>query len=396
MKCEVAIVGGGPAGCFLGKLLAQEGLEVAIVEEHGEIGNPACCTGIVGASGMKKLGIRPGRWVLERLKRAVIFPPSGEQVEIGRGKLEAFVVDRAEFDRSMGTEAAEAGVNFLLKTRCVGVKLGKEQTLLLEGASGGELKTRLVVGADGPASIVARAAGLNKPGGGVRCAQVECHADVPHGAAEVYLGQKFAPGFFGWAVRAGEVSRIGLGATEGNPVMLLRSFLREHPIISCKFSESRILSSCAAPIPAPFSSKVCSDGVLLVGDAAGQVKPLTGGGVYTGLSCARIAAPVVAEALRKEPSKKALQPYERGIKKKFGMEIELGLRARRAFCRLSDDDLNALVELLGDEDVRKIVSENFDFDDHGKLLRALLVKAPGILRKVGAKRLLRVARLFLG
>jgi flavin-dependent dehydrogenase len=295
----------------------------------------------------------------------------------------------------LGAEAANAGATLLLKTKCVGAKFGQEQTLLLEGANGGSLKARIAVGADGPTSVVAKEAGLSRPGGGIRCAQVECHAEVHSGTAEIYLGRKFAPGFFGWAVRAGETCRIGLGATEGNPVMLLRSFLRGHPVISCKFSESRILSSCAAPIPTPFSSKVYSDGVLLVGDAAGQVKPLTGGGVYMGLSCARIAAPVVAEALRKEPSKKALQPYEREIKKKFGMEIELGLRARRAFCQMPDEDLDALVGLLRDEDVKEIVNENFDFDNHGKLLRALLVKAPKILRKVGAKRLLRGARLFL-
>jgi len=395
MKLDVAIVGGGPAGCFLGKLLVQEGLEVAIIEEHGEIGNPAHCAGIVGAGGLNELGIRPGKWVLEKLKRAVIFPPSGEPVEIGRGKLEAFVIDRAEFDRSLETEAANAGATFILKTKCVGVKFGREQTLLLEGASGGELKAKLVVGADGPVSIVAREAGLSKPGGETRCAQVECHADVRSGTAEVYLSRKFAPGFFGWAVRAGETCRIGLGATEGNPTELLRSFLNDRPVISCKFNESRILNSFAAPIPAPFSSKVYSDGALLVGDAAGQVKPLTGGGIYMGLSCAKIAAPVVVKALQKEPSKKSLQTYEKGIKKKFGMEIELGLRARRAFCKMSDEDLDALVGLLRDEDVKEIVNKNFDFDDHGKLLRALLVKAPGILRKVGAKRLLRGARLFL-
>ena len=395
MKWDVAIVGGGPAGCFLGKLLAKEGLEVAIVEEHGEIGNPVCCAGIVGSKGLEELGIRPGRWVQEKLKRAVFFPPSGEPVEIGRGKLEAFVIDRAEFDRTLGTEAAKAGATLLLKTKCVGVKFGQEQTLLLEGANGGSLKTRLVVGADGPTSVVARTAGLSKPGGETRCAQVECHAEVPSGTAEVYLGRKFAPGFFGWAVRAGETCRIGLGATEGNPVAFLESFLRDHPAIFGRVNESK-MSLCAAPIPSPFASKVYSDGVLLVGDAAGHVKPLTGGGIYMGLSCAKIAAPVVVEALQKEPSKKALQAYASGVKKKFGMEIELGLRARRAFCKMSDEDLDALAGLLRDEDVQEIVNKNFDFDDHGKLLRALLVKAPGILRKVGTKRLLRVVRLFLG
>ncbi|MEW6592494.1 MAG: NAD(P)/FAD-dependent oxidoreductase [Candidatus Hadarchaeota archaeon] len=395
MKWDVAIVGGGPAGCFLGRNLAKEGLDVVIIEEHEEIGSNVCCAGIVGASGLQEIGIKPGKWVLGELKRAVFYPPSGEPAKFGRKKTEAFVVDRSLFDMWLGEEAAKAGAAVLLNTRCTGVKLGKDwQGLLLEGADGGWLKARLVVGADGPASVVARAAGLRSLKGVTRCAQVECKADVDASTAEVYLSKKFAPGFFGWAVRAGEKTRIGLGTTEGNPVKLLQSFMKHHPVMSAKISNVKTTGYCAAPIPPPFSTKICADGVILVGDAAGQVKPLTGGGIYLGLSCARIASDVVAKTLD-HPSGKNLAEYESRVKKKFGMEVQMGLRGRRAFQRMSDDDLKAVVELLRDEDVKKLVDDNFSFDDHGKLLGALVKNAPAILRKVGARRLVKFARLFL-
>ncbi|MEW6222551.1 MAG: NAD(P)/FAD-dependent oxidoreductase [Candidatus Hadarchaeota archaeon] len=394
MKWDVAIVGGGPAGCFLGKSLAQEGIEVVIIEEHEEIGSNVCCAGIVGASGLQELGIKPGKWVVGKLRRAVFFPPSGEPAEFGRGRLEAFVVDRHKFDRWLGEEAAKAGAAILQNTRCSGVKFGREHALTLQGDGGGELKARLVVGADGPASVVARDAGLGNLKGATRCAQVECKADVEAGTAEVYLSKKFAPGFFGWAVKAGGKSRIGLGTTEGNPVKLLQSFMQNHPVMSAKIPSTKIAGYCAAPIPPPFSTRTCADGVILVGDAAGQVKPLTGGGIYLGLSCAKIASDVAVKVLG-EPSWKNLAEYESRVRKKFGMEVQMGLRARRAFQRMSDDDLDAVVELLRDEDVKKLVDENFSFDDHGKLLVALMKNAPGILRKVGAMRLVKFARLFL-
>ncbi len=395
MRADVAIVGGGPAGCFAAGLLAKRGLDVVVVEEHGEVGNPVCCAGIVGAEGLEELGIKPGKWVLGELRRAVIYSPSNKPVELTREKVEAFVIDRAEFDRSLAREAAEAGANFLLKTRCVGLKLGRESVLKLKGVEGGELSARLVVGADGPTSIVARSANLLKSDRHIKCAQAEVSVEVQADVAEVYLGNSFAPGFFAWLVQAGDICRVGLGCTDGNPLQMLRSFVEKHPVASKKLARGQILSTCVGLIPEPLSRGLFADRVLLVGDAAGHVKPLTGGGIYVGLSCAKLAAEAAARALDATPDEKALGPYERAVRDRFGREFELGVRARRAFEQMTDEDLDIVLSLLEREDIRELVLKNFDFDHHGKLIRALASKAPRIIKELGLKRILKYARFLM-
>jgi flavin-dependent dehydrogenase len=295
----------------------------------------------------------------------------------------------------MATEAVKAGATILLKTKCVDLKLGRKSILKLRGATTGELTARLVVGADGPTSLVARRAGLWGSGEHLRCAQVEVSGEIPKGVAEIYLGREFFPGFFGWAFKAGNVCRVGLGCIEGEPSKSLKNFLKKHPMISERVDPSKVFQFCTDIIPEPFSRGVCYERTLLVGDAAGQVKPLTRGGLYTGLWCSRIAAEVAFEAVEKSPTKKILQEYERRIKRKFGLEVELATRARRAFEKMSDEDLTQLVKLLEHDDVRELVKQNFEFDHHGKLIRALIPKIPKIMRETGARRLLRYVKTFI-
>lgn len=393
LKTDVAIIGGGPAGCFLGKTLAENGVEVTIIEEHPQVGNPSCCAGVVGAKGLQELGISDGSWVLDKLDKTKIYPPSGEAVEIGRGKSEALVIDRAEFDRWLARGAARAGANFLLKTKCVDLKLGANPTLKVKGEIDGEIEAKLIVGADGPASVVARKIGLPKSERFIRCAQVEVTGKIPKKTAEIYLGHDVSPGFFGWGFNAGGTCRVGLGCTDGNPVGLLRKFL-SGPKISKRIRQSGELQFCSGIIPQAFSRKIQSEGVLLVGDAAGQVKPLTGGGIYPGLACSKMASEAIAEFMEKN-DQKTLQNYPHEVKKKFGLEVELASRARRVFEGMSDEDLDQLVALLGQEDVRGIVERNLEFDRHGKLIQALIPKLPKILKRAGAKRLFKFAKAFL-
>jgi len=208
MRADVAIVGGGPAGCFTGIGLAERGFKVVIVEEHGEIGNPECCTGILGVGGLAELGIKPGKWVLGKLRGAILHTPSNESIELTRKRIEAFVIDRAEFDRSLARRAAEAGVAFLLKHRCVGLTFKGSPLVRLKGEKETQIRARVLVGADGPTSIVARKAGLITSNKYIRCAQVETIAKAKEDIAEVFLGNKFSPGFFGWLVKAGDVCRV--------------------------------------------------------------------------------------------------------------------------------------------------------------------------------------------
>ncbi len=395
MRADVVIVGGGPAGCFVGGSLAKRGFDVVVVEEHGEVGNPACCAGIVGVGGFEELGIKPGSWVLGKLRRAVIYPPSNEPIELTREKVEAFVINRAEFDRVLAREAASAGATLLLKNRCVDVKIGRDSIVKIRGTHTGEINARLVIGADGPSSIVARKAGLLKSERYLKCAQVEVIAEARADAAEVYLGRSFAPGFFGWLVQAGDVCRVGLGTTEGNPLQMLRFFLEKHLVISKKVEKVRTLEICTGLIPEPFSRKPYTNRVLLVGDAAAHVKPLTGGGIYIGLSCAKFAAEVATRGLEAEPDEKTLRIYDQMVKEKFGREFELGVRARRVFEMMSDEDLNTTLGILKKDSVKKLVLENFDFDHHGSLIRALAAELPGLLQELGVKRVMKYVRGLL-
>ena len=395
MRADVVVVGGGPAGCFVSGILAKRGFDVVVVEEHGEVGNPACCAGIVGVNGLKDLGIKPGKWVLGKICRAVIYPPSNESIELTRGKVEAFVIDRAEFDRSLATEAAKAGANFFLKSRCTGVKFGGEPVVNIRGIRGGQIKARLVIGADGPTSIIAREASLVRSGRFLKGAQMEVVTNVSDDAAEVYFGRSFAPGFFGWLVQAGDVARAGICCMEGDPLRMLYKFVRKHPVVSSKVGGGKVLNISIGPIPEPWSRKLYGNRLMLIGDAAGQVKPLTGGGIYFGLSCALMAAEVAVRALEGEPDRKALQAYERAVEGRFGEEFRLGLRARRVFEQMPDEDLDAVFSLLLREDIRELVLKNFGFDQHGKLVRTLLPEMPRIFKELGIKRAIKYTRYLM-
>lgn len=395
MQADVVVVGGGPAGCFVGEAIAKSGLEVVIVEEHGEVGNPVCCAGIVGTGSFRELKIKPGKWVLGKLRRAIFYPPSNGPVEISRGKVEAFVIDRAAFDRELARKAVKAGATLLLRTRCVGLKLGREPVVKLKGARETEVKARLVIGADGPASIVAREAGLLKTARYLKCAQLETFARVRSDTTELYFGSSFAPGLFAWLTPAGNLCRVGLGTSQGNAVDKLLSFVKTCPTASTKIQPNKILNFYTGLIPEPLTRKVYTDRVMLVGDAAGHVKPLTGGGIYVGLSCAQLAAEVAIDALGSEPIAKKLRAYEQAVMKRFGREFELGIRVRRIFERMADEDLNSIFELLRKEDVRALVLKHFDFDRHEKLLRALLVNAPRLLSLLELRKILKYSRYLL-
>ncbi len=395
MHVDVVIVGGGPAGCFTGEALAKCGFEVAIVEEHGEVGNPACCAGIVGMDGLRELKIKPGKWVLGKLRRAVFYPASNEPVEITRNKVDALVIDRAAFDQELARKAAKAGAVLLMRTRCVGLKLGRKPVVKLKGGCETEVEARLVIGADGPASIIAREAGLLKNARYLKCAQLETIAEVRADATELYFGSSFAPGFFAWLIPAGDLCRVGLGTTRGDAIRKLLSFVETHPTASTKVQSDKILNLCAGLIPEPLTRKIYTDHVMLVGDAAGHVKPLTGGGIYVGLSCSQLAAEVAVNALGGEPTAKKLRAYEQAVMKRFGREFKLGIRVRKIFERMTDEDLNSIFELLKREDVQAQVLKHFDFDHHEKLLRALLTKAPRLLPSLELKKILKFSRYLL-
>lgn len=394
---DVIIVGGGPSGCFLGEKLAGKGFEVTILEEHPEIGRPMCCAGILGAEGLKEVGLDPEDWSLSELRTGVFHPPSGDPVRLTLGRTEAFVIDRAKFDRDLAERATRAGAEIKLNSRCTKISRHEEGvSLKVEGRGKEEPpEGRIVVGADGTNSLVARNCGLMKDFSPLICAQAEIAGEGEDHDANVYFGNDLSQDFFAWTVPAGKVRRVGLGDSGGNVVKKLLGFMENEPSLP-QNARKKIVQLTTGSIPSPDGREIYGERVLLVGDAAGQVKPLTGGGLYLGLSSAKIASDVITKALEKEPSEKNLQEYENIVDEKFGQEFELGIRARRIFRKMSDDDLSKFLELLTVPQVRDLILENADFDHHSNLFKAFIKEGPSLLKSVGTRKLTKYLRWFMG
>jgi len=376
----VVVIGAGPAGCFLAEMLAKRGVDVAVVEEDPQVGNPACCAGIVGMAGLRELRIKKGKWTKSCLSGAIFYSPSGQAAEF-KTSPQAWVIDRAQFDRELALSAAEAGATFYLKTKCVGLSLGKKPKFRLRGAAN-DVECEIAVGADGPTSVVARALGsVHRKF--IKCVQVETSLNLRPGLASIWLGRDVAPGFFAWGVNTGEFSRVGLGCTNGNPLVYLRRLLKRLGIAG------KVSSFCTGLIPEFFVQSPGKGRVLLVGDAAGQVKPLTGGGVYLGLSCSKIAAESIVRAQDEGMLERVGEIYSTEVRKRVEREVKIGSIARELFQRLSDKDLESIVLLLKRDRIRKLIVENFDFDHHGALLKAVVKEAPVAMREIGLKKFLK-------
>ncbi|MBS3815419.1 MAG: NAD(P)/FAD-dependent oxidoreductase [Hadesarchaea archaeon] len=396
---DITIIGGGPTGCFTASKLAEKGFEVTILEEHAEIGQPMCCAGILGARGLKEIGLDPERLALSELQGAVFHTPAGDSISLSRDKTEAYVIDRANFDREMAEKSVRAGANLHLKSKCIDISAKEDavsvRTRNLGSGDTKEIKSRLIIGADGPNSFVGRELGLIKNYEFLNCAQIEAMADINENTAELYFDNNYSPGFFSWIIPAGESFRVGLGSLDGGSAQKLMRFIKKHPIASKKIMNKNF-SITTGLIPEPKSRKIYDDRVLLVGDAAGQVKPITGGGLYMGLSCADMAVNVISKALENEPTEEELSEYDDLVNQKFGNEFEFGMKAQKIFREMSNEEISEVLNLLSKPGIRELVLENAEFDHHSKLFKALIERGPNLVTSVGVRKFMKYVNKLVG
>ena len=259
MGGDCTIVGAGPVGLFLAQQLKD--LDVTVYEEHKKIGKPVQCTGLISKN-IDSVYEIPQECILNKVKGARIYSPSGKKFELARDQDQAYVIDREKFDKKLAE-----GIN--IQTKHV---------------SDLNFESKYIIGADGPNSIVARLSGL-KP---IKEKLVGLQYEIPiedygRDFIEMYFGDNFAPGFFAWIVPAGDRLRVG-AATNTNVKEYLDNFLKN------KFEEPEILSTNAGVIPISVRPEFTNGNIAVVGDAAGQVKATTGGGVYFGFKSAKILA----------------------------------------------------------------------------------------------------------
>jgi len=379
-KADLIVVGGGPCGSFSALTAARLGAEVLVCEEHREIGVPEHCAGHVSVSGLKRLGLSLPREIIENeIRGAVFYSPNGREFAVKRGSPVTYVLHRKLLDKYLAGLAEKVGVEYVLGKRVTSLLL---ESGCVRGVSfgRGKLTSNVVIDAEGCSSVLLKRAGLQtlerRMVVNAIQAEVDRVSDIDTAMVEVYVGQRYAPGFFAWLIPKRDGSaKVGLAVKRGNPSEYLRRFVQAHPTASRKLRGCKISRFSLHPIPlgGPIP-KTYSDGLLVVGDAASQVKPTTGGGLIFGLLCSKLAGEVAYEAAKNNDfSANFLSRYQSRWRKLIGFDLKAMRRIRRMLNRISDHDMDRIIDLCSKLNVDEVLERAGDVDfEGGSLIRMIL------------------------
>jgi digeranylgeranylglycerophospholipid reductase len=353
-RYDVIVVGGGPAGSWAAKHAAEKGVSVLMLEKDREIGLPVRCAEGVAASTLKSLtSVRP-HWIAREVRGARLVAPDGTTIESQPGET-GYVLYRKIFDADLAEMAAEAGAEVATKAYVSGLLLenGFVRGVRVEHLGRAySITSTVVVGADGVESRVGRWAGLDTctpPEDIASCAQMTLGGmNYDAGAAEFHFGEAVAPKGYAWVFPKGERSaNVGLGIPTGQcrvrkPVEYLKAFVER------RFPNASVLTLVAGGVPlCPPPGDIVANGLMLAGDAAHQVNPITGGGICNAMVAGKLAGETAAESvLSGDASKKRLAAYRNAWMKAEGKSLERLYKIKKALFSLSDADLNKIAEIL--------------------------------------------------
>ena len=361
---DVTIVGGGPAGCRAASLLSRD-LDVTVLEEHAVSGRPVQCTGLISDETVRLSGVDVD--ILNVLYGANVHLPDGGVITARSKNRKAVLVDRSVLDAMMADAAADAGAVFRYDTKYLSHSVSGG-TVRAETSSG-EVVSKILVGADGHNSAVARSLGNNEPREYIRGIQVDVRNTMDdHEMMDIYMGSDTAPGFFAWVIPFGDMTRVGLCSTGSVPPanylknLLRRAGLQDRPVVEMH----------SGRIPLGGRRTTYGDATLLIGDAAGQVKPVSGGGLYPAFRSACPLADTVREAIAADNTSAAfLRRYEKRWKKILGKELRNGYFLRKLLMRMDDRALNDMSGAVKKADVGTLL-DGIDIDSPSDVVKPIV------------------------
>jgi geranylgeranyl reductase family protein len=356
---DVIIAGGSVAGLLCAREISSKSFSVLVIEEDYEIGTPEHCGGLVSIAGLAELGVIPFRKTFDHMiESAEIISPNGNSFTINSKKQKVIEISRRELDKQIAFQAQKNGAEINVRTSFqeitdTGIRTSKEK-----------IDCKIFVDARGVSSLI------HKDRTGIlSSAQYEIYADwIKKGKVEVIFDQEKYPGFFAWIIPSGDgKGKVGVAGRGIKVSEALESILKEKG----KFSTIRKIF---APIWIKGPIKNFVEGkTVIIGDAAGQAKPTTAGGIFTSGMGGVYAGQAISEFL-KTNNRDDLDQYQKKWTARFGKEFEKQLLARKILERIDNNTINKLFETITPE-ITKEISEKDDFDFHtGSIIKLLGLK----------------------
>jgi digeranylgeranylglycerophospholipid reductase len=347
MDYDVVIAGGSVSGLLCAREIARRNYKVLVIEEDSEIGTPEHCGGVVSISGIDDLGVIPTRSTLDnKIRSAKLVAPSGKSFTLDARPQQVIVLDRREFDKQIAHQAQVNGAEIRVRSSL------REITKQGVKTSDGEIKCKVVVDARGVSSLVQK-----DRTGTLQSAQYEVFADwIDKERIEVYLDQDKYPGFFAWVIPTRrDEAKVGVAGRGINPALAIEEFLK-------KKGRHSTIRKIFAPIwiKGPIKEFVTGN-VITVGDAAGQAKPTTAGGIYSSGLGGILAGNAISKFLE-SGIESTLSEYQKRWNEKFGKEFENMILARSFLERLDNKSIDSIFESTKLETLEEISKEgSFDF-----------------------------------
>lgn len=383
---DITIIGAGPAGSIAAQKIKEldENIDVLILEEHYRVGEPMQCAGLISMSGFKRLKIPPPKnSILNTVKGAIFRSPNGSSFQIKSNSEMARVIDRRIFDKYLLQKAIKKGVRLNLGTKVKKLKIKREnksEIVEIEYVKDKITKTihsKIVIDAEGVKGNILRASGFKRPNKIIPAIQLELmDVDIEdQELVELFFGRKISPGFFSYIIPTSKNSaRIAAASSTGNPYHYLLKFLKKNPSVRKRIKDAKIIETMGGSILTGGPIKQTSyDNILIVGDAAGQVKATTGGGVIMGGLCSKIAGKTAVDAIHcGDYSRKFLKNYDIQWKKRYLQEFRVMNVIRTFINAIPDPMINSLFKAIDDNKIINIIESHGDMDFQSSVIKKVL------------------------
>ncbi|MEW6142859.1 MAG: NAD(P)/FAD-dependent oxidoreductase [Chloroflexota bacterium] len=378
LEYDVAVIGAGPVGSHIASELAGLGYKVAVFDAARTAGENVCCTGIVSAECYQRF-IAPLDIPSRPARAATVFSPSGQSLRIEKTETQAYIIDRPALNRTLAERGKHLGADYHFNSRVVSLEPSPDGCLIrLERHGAGDAAiTKVAVVACGLSSAIPRKLGLGR----IKYCAVGAQAEVKTGVdeVEIYFDQELAPGGFTWLVPTWNGNGLVGIVSRRSAAYGLKAFIE-------RFRSNGKVTSVSAvrqkAIPMAMLSRTSSNRILVVGEAAGQVKPTTCGGIYTGMLSAELAVTTIKRAMETSDfSSRSLAKYDQAWRSYLGDDLRKGYLARRYYDTLSNRQIDNLFRTIQTTGLHEQLLgwRDFSFDWHGALLLRL-VRQPRVIR----------------